>query len=146
MRTVIVLAIHLVVTMLKLVRPGGLRTVAAESLILKHQLLISQRGRQRAPNLSSLDRILLALTALLLSPKRLSRISVLLKPATLLKFHKALVHKKYALLFSSSRRHRKPGPKGPAEEVIHLIVEMKRRNPPSRLCPHRPADIQYLWS
>ena len=129
MRTVIVLTIHLVVTILKLLRPRGLRTVAAECLVLKHQLLISQRGRQRAPNLSSLDRILLGLATLFLSSKRIFQVSVLLKPATLLKFHKALVQRKYALLFSSSHRHRKSGPKGPAQGVIHLIVEMKHRNP-----------------
>jgi hypothetical protein len=87
MRTVIVLAIHLVVTILKLLQPGGLRTVAAENLVLKHQLLISQRGRQRAPNLGSLDRTLLGLRTLFLSTKRICQVSVLLKPATLLKFH-----------------------------------------------------------
>ena len=129
MRTVIVLGISLFVTMLKLLRPGGVRTVAAECIVLKHQLLISQRGRQRAPNLSSLDRTLLGLATLFILPKRISKVSVLLKPATLLKFHKALVRRKYNLLFSVSHHYRKPGPKGPAQEVIHLIVAMKRRNP-----------------
>ena len=51
MRELLILAIHLVATFAKLLRPGGARAVAAESLLLKHQLLISNRSRQRAPNL-----------------------------------------------------------------------------------------------
>ncbi len=53
MRDILILAIHLLVTLAKLFRPGGVRAVAAESLLLKHQLLISNRSRQRAPNLTS---------------------------------------------------------------------------------------------
>lgn len=41
MRDVLLLAIHLLVTVVKLVRPGGARALTAESLLLKHQLLIS---------------------------------------------------------------------------------------------------------
>src|SRR5688500_10430897 len=43
-------------------------------------------------------------------------------------FHRALVKRKYRLLVPP-RQHRKPGPKGPARELITAIVEMKRRNP-----------------
>ena len=39
MRGLLVLSIHLLVTFVKLLRPGGVRAVAAESLLLKHQLL-----------------------------------------------------------------------------------------------------------
>ena len=68
MRDLLILAIHLVVTFVKLLRPGGVRAVAAESLALKHQLLISNRSRRRAPNLTTLDRIVLGLTTLFVSP------------------------------------------------------------------------------
>lgn len=55
---------------------------------------------------------------------------VLIKPATLFKFHKALVNRKYSLLYSSSATPRgKPGPKGPSAELIAAIVELKSRNP-----------------
>ena len=54
MRDFLVLAIHLVVTLAKLLRPGGAKAVAAESLVLKQQLIISNRGRSRAPNLANL--------------------------------------------------------------------------------------------
>jgi putative transposase len=46
-----------------------------------------------------------------------------------LKFHKALVHRKYRLLYPSSSWRRKPGPKGPSTELVAAIVETKRRNP-----------------
>lgn len=53
---------------------------------------------------------------------------MIVRPATLLKFHKALVKRKYSLLFSA-KRQLKPGPKGPSQEIIDLVIEMKRRNP-----------------
>ena len=61
MRELLLLAIHLFVTVAKLLRPGGARAVAAESLLLKQQLLITNRSRQRAPNLTTLDRFVLGL-------------------------------------------------------------------------------------
>ena len=57
----LILAVHLLSAIAKLARPGGVRAVVAESLVLKHQLLISSRSRRPAPNLNSLDRFILAL-------------------------------------------------------------------------------------
>jgi len=48
MRDVAVLLIHLIATISKLIGRGGIRSVVAESLLLKHQLLILNRGRERA--------------------------------------------------------------------------------------------------
>jgi putative transposase len=90
MRDLVMLVIHLLVTVAKLLRPGGARAVAAESLLLKHQLRISNRSRQRAPNLTTLDRLVLGLTTLSVSPRRIAKLGVLVKPATLFKFHNAL--------------------------------------------------------
>src|SRR5450432_4184388 len=130
MRDLLILAIHLLVTLAKLLRPGGACALAAESLALKQQLLIINRTRQRAPNLTALDRFVLGLTTLFISPQRIPKLAAILKPATLFKFHKALVERKYRLLFSSAfRGKRKPGPKGPSTELIAAIVELKRRNP-----------------
>src|SRR6202790_4738597 len=129
MRDLVILAIHLLVTFAKLLRPGGVRAVAAESLLLKHQLLISNRARKRAPNLTPGDRFILGLTTLFVRTSRSAKPGALIKPATLFKFHKALVNRKYRLLFSSSSHRRKPGPKGPSPELIAAIVETKRRNP-----------------
>ncbi len=70
MRDFLVLAIHLIVTLAKLLRPGGAKAVAAESLVLRQQLMISNRSRSRAPNLTSCDRFLLGLTTLFVREKR----------------------------------------------------------------------------
>jgi hypothetical protein len=61
-------------------------------------------------------------------PARLARSAIVLKPATILGCHRALVKRKYQLLFTPKRRG-KPGPKGSSPELITAIVEMKRRNP-----------------
>ena len=90
MRELLILVIHLAGTLAKLLRPGGARVVAAESLLLKHQLLISNRSRRGAPNLSALDRVVLGLTTLFVSPRRIPHLGALIKPATLLRFHRVL--------------------------------------------------------
>ena len=118
---------------MRIFRPGGVRAVAAESLLLKHQLRISNRSRRRATNLTTLDRVVLGLTTLFVSSRRIPKLGALIKPAMLFtmlfKFHKALVDRKYRLLFSSLSHCRKPGPKGPSPDLIAAIGEMKRRNP-----------------
>jgi hypothetical protein len=79
----LILAVHLLATIAKLVRPGGVRAVVAESLLLKQQLLISSRAGRRAPNLNSLDRLLLGLGSLLVPTSRIPKLAVILKPRTL---------------------------------------------------------------
>lgn len=86
MRDLLLLAVQLVVTFARLLRPGGVRAVIAESLLLKHQLLISRRSRQRAPPLTTVDRFVLGLTILFVSPQRIAKLAAILKPATLLRF------------------------------------------------------------
>jgi len=44
MRELFILIVHLLVTLAKFARPGGLGAVAAESLSVKHQLLIMKRA------------------------------------------------------------------------------------------------------
>ncbi len=71
----LILAVHFLVTLATLRRTGGVRAVAAESLLLKHQLLISNRSRQRAQNLTSIDRFVLGLTTLFVSPRRIAKLA-----------------------------------------------------------------------
>src|ERR1700704_6410906 len=97
MRELLILTIHLLVTFARLLRLGGARAVVAEPLLLKHQLLISNRSRQRAPNLTTFDRLVLGLGTLFVSPRRIAKLGALIKPATLFKIHKALVDRKYRL-------------------------------------------------
>ena len=128
MRDVILLFVHLIVTVVRLAGPGGLGSVVAESVLVKHQLLILNRGRNRAPHLSAAERIIAGLCVLFMNPARVLRSAIVLKPSTLLHLHCMLAQRKYRMLFSSERR-RRPGPKGPNQELIDTVVEMKRRNP-----------------
>ena len=101
MRDLVVLFIHFIATLARLLRPGGVRSIVAESLLLKHQLLILNRSRQPAPNLSASDRILAGWLTLSLRPTRLLRSAIVLKPSTLLGLHQAMCKQKYRMLFSS---------------------------------------------
>jgi hypothetical protein len=112
----------------KVFRVGGMKALIAENLLLKQQLLLVTRSRKRAPNLSPLDRFLLGLWTIFLNPRRIQRTAILVQPSTLLRCHHALIKWKYRLLYASRKRG-KPGPKGPARQLIELVLEMKRRNP-----------------
>src|ERR1700682_1241177 len=72
MRDVVILFVNLIVTVVRLAGPGGLRSVVAESVLVKHQLRILNRGRKRAPNLRAADRNVLSRRKyrMLFSPKR----------------------------------------------------------------------------
>jgi putative transposase len=106
MKLLFTLIAHVLVTLARLVRPGGLGAVVAESVAVRHHLLIMKRARRRAPNLTSWDRLAQGVCTLLVSPKRLSKMAVILKPSTLLYFHHALVKRKYRLLYSPRERRR----------------------------------------
>lgn len=74
----------------KLLEPGGAKTVVADSLLVKQQLLIMNRARRRAPNLIALDRFLLGFWSLFLNPRHIQRAAVIIRPSTLLHFHRML--------------------------------------------------------
>ena len=128
MRDLAILFVHLLVIICRLARPRGIRSVIAESVLVKHQLSILNRSRKRAPNLRALDRIITGLCTLLMCPARVIRSAIVLRPSTVFHLHRVLVKRKYRLLFSPKRRG-KPGPRGPQKELVDAIVEMKRRNP-----------------
>jgi len=73
MRDVVILFLHLIVTVVRLARPGGLRSVVAESLLVTHQLRILNRGRKRAPNLRAGERFIAGLCTLFMNPARVLR-------------------------------------------------------------------------
>ena len=126
MRDFIMLFIHVMVTVVRLAGPGGLRSVVAESALIRHQLLVLNRGRRRAPHLRATDRLAAGLFTLLMRPARILRSAIVLKPSTLLHLHNLLRKRKYRLLFSP-KSGRRPGPKGPNQELIDAVVAMKRR-------------------
>ena len=144
MRDVVILFVHVIVNLLRLAGPGDLRSVVAESVLVKHQLRILNRGRKRAPNLRAADRIIAALCTLFMRPARVLRSAVVLKPSTLLHLHSVLRRRKYRMLFSP-KRGRRPGPNGPKKELIDAVVEMKRRNP-SWGCPRIAQQIALAFA
>jgi len=86
-------------------------TVVAQRPLKKQQFLIINRSRQRAPNLSVLDRFLLGFWSPFLNPRRILRAALIIRPSTLLKFHNQLKQRKYRTLYSSAGSKQKPGPK-----------------------------------
>ena len=133
MKNLFLLFVYLSTALARMLRPGGSRAIVAENLLLKQQLLIMTRSRQRAPNLTPTDRLLFGFLSLFLRPHRIARAAIVVRPSTLLRFHHALVRKKYRELFAP-RSRTKPGPKGPPATIVEAIVELKRRNP-SFGCP-----------
>ena len=139
MKDLLLIVAHVLTTLARLLGPGGAKAIVADSLLMKQQLLIVNRSRQRAPNLTPVDRMLLGFWSLFLSAHRVQRAAVILRPSTLLNFHDILKKRKYRLLYTA-RSKGKPGPKGPSQELIDAIVEMKRRN--SRFgCPRIAQEI-----
>ena len=139
MRDLAVLFLHLLTTVARLAGPGGARAVVAKSVLVKHQLPIPNRSRKRSPNLRSADRVIAGLCAFFIRPGRLICSTIVFKPSTLLSLHRLLIQRKYRRLFSSNRQT-KPGPKGPSQDVIAAVVDMKQRNP-SWGCPRIAQQI-----
>ncbi len=77
------------------------------------------------------------------APNRLPKIAIGIRPSTLLRFHRALIQRKYRLLFTPRTRQR-PGPKGPSKQLIAAILEMKRRNPQFG-CPRIAQEITHAF-
>jgi putative transposase len=144
MRDVVLLFVHALTIVVRLARPGGAHVLSlAESVLLKHQLLLLNRSRRRAPNLLPVDRLIAGLCALLVVPRRLARCAIVVILSTLLNLHRALIHRKYQLLFSPKLRA-KPGPKGPSPDLIRAVVEMKQRNPRWE-CPRIAEQIALVF-
>jgi hypothetical protein len=127
MKTLALLVIHILTTLAQRVGPGGTKAIIAESVLLKHQQLIARRSVGKTPRLTTSDRFLCGFLTLFMRPGRIRKAAVVLNPATLTKFRRALVSRNYNWLFSS-RKNRKPGPKGPSDDLVRVIVELKQRN------------------
>jgi transposase InsO family protein len=128
MNLLFTLLAHVLRSLVIVVQPGGSKSIIAENLLLKQQLLVLNRARKRAPNLPPIHRLFFAFWCQFLKRRRIERAAITIRPSTLFRIHATFVRKKYRDLFSSQSR-RKPGPKGPSPEVIQAILEFKRRNP-----------------
>ena len=130
-------------TILKLLRPGGTKSLAAENMAIKQQLMLIKRRENivKSPPLSSVHRAFFALIAFLIPKDQIKSIAVILSPETIFKFHRMLKNKKYRELFSQKKYSTKPGPKGPLKEVIDAIVEMKEETQ-EWVVPRLPLQYQ----
>ena len=124
MKEILITLLHLAVTTAKLCGPGGARAVIAENLLLKQQLIVLRRARQRARNLTLSDRLFCGVGSLFLSPGRIRKVAIAVR---LLAFHQALVRGKYRRLFSSSPWHNFIPPLAHLEDVPSVRPEERLR-------------------
>src|SRR5438876_8885652 len=92
-----------------------------EILLLRHQLRVLERQVAR-PQLTPADRALLAEFSRALS-RRAWRRSAFVTPATLLRWHRELVARRWTY------PHRRPGRPPTAAEVRELVVRLAQENP-----------------
>ncbi len=57
------LFLHIIVTLIKLAKPGGVKTVIAENMAMRQQLITLTRDRQRAPTMTTFDRFVFGIVA-----------------------------------------------------------------------------------
>ena len=109
--------------------PGGKKLLLTEIYMLRRQLILLKREQRlkRCPKLKTADRLFFAICAQFISRERLRKLAIVVNPKTILKFHRALVKRKYHQLYSNIGKSQ-PGPKGPSDDLIKLVVEVKRRN------------------
>ena len=138
MRDPIILLVHLIATLARLMGPGGLRSVVAESVLVKQQLLMLNRSRHRAPNLCASDRILAGVCALFMRPARVIRSAIVLRPSTILEFHRALRTRKYRWRFSPTRR--RTGPPRTVQSTGRCHRRHEAAQPPVGLSADRPTE------
>ncbi|HEY5990286.1 MAG TPA: hypothetical protein VIV12_28455, partial [Streptosporangiaceae bacterium] len=99
----------------------GSRHNDVEVLVLRHQLAVPRRQVGR-PRLRQRDRLPMAALSRMLPHKRWS--ALLVRPQTLLGWHRELVRRKW------TDRHRSIGGRPPiAQDVWDLILRMGRENP-----------------
>jgi putative transposase len=92
-----------------------------EILLLRHQLRVLERQVGR-PQLTQADRALLAAFSRML-PRQVSRRTAFVTPATLLRWQRELVARRWTY------KRRRPGRPSTVEEVRALVVRLARENP-----------------
>ena len=83
-----------------------------------------RKGRKRSLLLTTFDRFYFGFLACFIPENCLHKVAIIFKPATILKFHKALVERKYSKLYSNKSK-KTPGRKPQDEKLINLVIEMK---------------------
>ena len=96
-----------------------IRDLLAENMVLRHQLQIQTRGRNRL-KLRRLDRVLLAACSRILSRERWG--VFLVSPQTLLRWHRELVRRKWTY------KAKKVGRPAISQDLYELVCRMARKN------------------
>ena len=110
---------------LALLSPNGKRHLVAEMLVLKAQLLLMQRKQTRAPALTKWYRLFFAVVSTWIPARRLMRCAIVIKPASIISFHRWLVGRKYSKILGNNGRRGRPSV---TKEIRELIIEIKARN------------------
>jgi len=132
---ILCVAIH---TWLRILCGVPKRHLVAEVIAMRAQLIITKRKTHPAPPLSPALRLVFGFLCAFVPARMLSPTFVIVKPSTVLKFHRWLIAQKYSRLYRNRQRRsgRPPIPK----EVRALIIEIKERNPTFG-CPQTAAVI-----
>jgi hypothetical protein len=83
-RDIVIVFVHLIVALARLARPGGLPSVVAESVLVKHQLRILSRAESAHPTCDPKIVSSPVCAPCSLRRARLLRSAIVLKPPTLL--------------------------------------------------------------
>ena len=97
----------------------------AEILILRHQLAVLQRRQPRRPNLDWANRALLATLLSVIPKARRHGLQLLVTPDTILRWHRAVVRRRWA---ARSMRGRTGRP-ATRRNIRALVLRLARENP-----------------
>jgi putative transposase len=114
--------VRLIVSRLGLLLGSGDRR-DAEILALRHQVLVLQRQVNR-PKFNDGDRAVLAVLAQALERSRLHEVFLIVKPATVLGWHRRLVARHW-----TQPPGRRPGRPGVPAEIRAVVLRLARENP-----------------
>ena len=101
-----------------------LRDQNHEILLLRQQLLIMRRQLGRKQACGRLEKVALSLAALRLSKQRLASALLIVRPDTLLRWHREVVRRHWTF-----RHRRRRGRPPQSQEIQDLIVRLARENP-----------------
>jgi len=74
MLEIIELLTHCFIMLIKLLKPGGVKRVMAESIAMKQQLIVVNRARKKSPALVTIDRFLFGLLTILIGERAYRRL------------------------------------------------------------------------
>lgn len=127
MRTIIFFFLDILRLVFVVQRKDGFKKIVSENILLRQQLQICSRKLKKCPPLKVSDRVIFSLFSIFIEPKKMHRVAIMLTKETMLKFHKALIKRKYSIIFRN--KNKRPGRKRTSKDLVKLVVETKEKNP-----------------